>query len=139
MRGSPLFRALIAFAVLLSLGYPLWRLTRITNAVTAAPTVATAAGPKAIGLHLTFSVAPKSVSVRHLEKEVWREAAPALEMDRLIQLSYPAEGVDLQFHIEWPEEGSLAAMRVKFTDPAGDVHEKNVWGKGAVDAVLTFP
>jgi hypothetical protein len=139
MRGSPLFRALIAFAVLLSLGYPLWRLTRVSDAPTAALPTASVAGPKAIGLHLTFTLAPKSLAVRHLETEIWKETAPTLDMEREIQLVYPAEGVDLQFHIDWPEEGSLAALRVKFTDPAGDTHEKSIWGKGAVDAVLTVP
>ena len=139
MRGSPLFRALIAFAVILLLGYPLWRLTRVADAPPVAPAAAPISGPKAIGLHLTFTLAPKAVTVRHLEKEVWNETAPTLDMEREIQLVFPAEGVDLQFHIDWPEAGPLAALRVKFTDPAGDTHEKSIWGKGAVDAVLTFP
>lgn len=139
MRGSPLFRALIAFAVLLSLGYPLWRLTRVADAPTAPPPAAPVTAPKAIGLHLNFTLAPKSLAVRHLEKEVWKETAPTLDMEREVQLVYPAEGVDLQFHIDWPDEGSLAALRVTLTDPAGDTHEKSIWGKGAVDAVLTFP
>lgn len=139
MRGSPLVRALIAFAILLSLGYPLWRLTRAPDAAPAPPAVAVVTGPKVVGLHLTFTTAPKTVTVRHLEKDVWAETAPKAEMEREVQLVYPAEGVDLQFHIEWPDEGTLAALRVKFTDPAGDVHEKSIWGKGTVDAVLTFP
>ena len=139
MRGSPLLRALIAFAVILSLGYPLWRLTRVSNSAPVAPAPALPSGPKAIGLHLTFTLAPKVVTVRHLENDVWNETSPTLEMEREIQLAYPAEGVDLQFHVEWPEEGPLAALRVKLTDPAGDTHEKSIWGKGVVDAVLTFP
>jgi hypothetical protein len=47
--------------------------------------------------------------------------------------------VDLQFHIEWSDDAPLAAMRAKLTDPAGDNHEKSLWGKGVVDDVLTFP
>jgi hypothetical protein len=125
--------------VILSLGYPLWRLTRVADKAAMAPSAAPTSGPKAIGLHLTFTLAPKALIVRHLEKDVWSETAPTLDMEREIQLVYPAEGVDLQFHIDWPDEGPLAALRVKFTDPAGDTHEKSIWGKGAVDAVLTFP
>ena len=139
MRGSPLLRAAIALCVLLALGFPLWRLTQAAEAPRAQKQPAPAAVAKAIHLQLDFTLPPKKIQVMHLGKEVWSENAPAAEMERDLKLVYPDQGVDLQFHIEWPEDAPLAAMRAKLTDPAGDTHEKSLWGKGVVDDVLTFP
>ena len=141
MRGSPLARALLAFFAIALLGWPLWRLTRAqeTDAAPPPPKPAAHAIKKAIGLHLTFTTVPKSFSVRHLEEVVWTTTAPEADMQHDVSLDYPDEGVDLQFHIEWPDEGPPAAMRVQLTDPAGDTHDKSVWGKGSVDEVVTFP
>jgi len=33
----------------------------------------------------------------------------------------------------------LSAMRVLLTDPAGDTHDKSIWGKGTVDETVSFP
>jgi len=138
MRGSPLARAFFAFVIIALLGWPLWRLTH--SELAAAPPPAPAPEVrKAINLHLTFTTVPQSFTVRHLETDVWKEAAPAPDMEREISLAYPPEGVDLQFHVKWPDEVAVAAMLVQLTDPAGDTHEKSLWGKGVVDDVLTFP
>jgi hypothetical protein len=139
MRGSPLLRAAIALFVLLALGFPLWRLTRAAEAPQPKTQIAPAAEAKAIHLQLDFTLPPKKIQVLHLGKEVWSESAPASEIERDMPLVFPDQGVDLQFHIEWPEDAPLAAMRAKLTDPAGDTHEKSLWGKGVVDDVLTFP
>jgi hypothetical protein len=137
MRGSPLVRAFLAFILIGLMGWPLWVLTR-PEAV-AAPAPAAPVVKKAISLHLTFTTVPKSLTIGHLDTELWKETAPQADMERQVTLEYPAEGVDLQFHIEWPEDGPLSAVRVQLTDPAGDTHEKSVWGKGTVDEVVTFP
>lgn len=139
MRGSPLMRALLAFVLIAALGWPLWQLTR--PEVTAAPPEPNLAPTtaKTIGLHLTFTTVPRNLVIKHLENEVWRDPAPTAEMEREVTLAYPEEGVDLQFQIDWPEDGPLAAVRVQLTDPAGNTHEKSLWGKGTVSDVLTFP
>jgi hypothetical protein len=141
MRGSPLVRALLAFLAIGLLGWPLWQLTRPQDVEAAAPAPAPAALTikKAIHLHLTFTATPKSFVVRHLDEEIWKVDAPEAEMEHDVSIEYPDEGVDLQFHIEWPDDGPVAAARVQLTDPAGDPHEKSVWGKGIVDEVVTFP
>ena len=141
MRGSPLLRALLAFFFIGLMGWPLWQLTRPQKAVasTPVPNPSVPAAAKAIGLHLSFTAVPKSFVVRHLDKEVWKSTSPEADMEQQVTLDYPDEGVDLQFHVEWPDDGPLAALRVQLTDPAGDVHEKSLWGKGAVDEVVTFP
>jgi hypothetical protein len=138
MRGSPLLRALLAFLAILALGYPLRRLTVASEAPREQPK-AIVAEAKEIGLRLTFTLVPKSVKVLHLGKEVWGETAPSAELERTLKLTYPDEGIDLQFLVEWPAEAPLAAMRATLTDPAGDAHEKSVWGQGSVEEVVTFP
>ena len=138
MRGSPLLRALLAFLAILALGWPLRRLTTAADAPRAQPRAAVA-GAQEIGLRLTFTLVPKSVKVLHLGQEVWSETAPAAEMERTIELAYPNAGIDLVFQIEWPADAPLAAMRASLTDPAGDAHEKSVWGQGSVDEAVTFP
>ena len=82
---------------------------------------------------------PKRFVVTHLEKEVWAENAPQASMDHDLSIVYPEKGVDLVFHIEWGDEVTLSAARVRLTDPNGEAHEKSVFGKGTVDEVLTFP
>ncbi len=139
MRGSPLLRALLAFLVIAALGWPLWQLTRPTSGVASPPPEPAVTEAKAIGLQLAFTTLPKSFVVRHLEKDIWTENAPRSVMEQEIPLVFPDSGVDLVFHVEWPDDAPLAATRVRLTDPEGDVHEKSVWGQGTVDEVLTFP
>jgi hypothetical protein len=134
-----LVRALLAFLVILSLGWPLSRLTRGTAPTRTPAVAAPVLEKKEVRLQLAFPLVPKTVKVLHLGEIVWSESSPTAEMERAIAISYPAEGVDLHFQIEWPADTGLAAMRVRLIDPAGDTHEKSVWGKGAVDEVVTFP
>ena len=138
MRGSPLLRALLVFLAILALGWPLRRLTSASDAPREQPKTV-AAEAKEIGLRLAFTLAPKSVKVLHLGQEVWRESAPAAELEHTLKLAYPDAGIDLQFHIEWPADAPLAAMRARLTDPAGEAHVKSVWGQGSVEEVVTFP
>lgn len=139
MRGSPLIRALLAFFAIAMLGWPLWRLTSATVAVATPDSVAPVSEAKAIGLQLTFTAVPKSFVIRHLEKDIWSEAAPQAEAEREVTIPFPEKGVDLILKIEWPEGAPLAAVRLRLTDPAGDTHEKSVWGQGSTEEVLTFP
>lgn len=138
MRGSPLLRALLAFLAILALGWPLRRLTDASDAPREQPLAAVLA-EKEIGLRLTFTLPPRSVKVLHLGRELWSASAPTAEMERKLKLTFPAEGIDLQFQIEWPADAPLAAMRAMLTDPAGDVHEKSVWGTGSTNETVTFP
>lgn len=138
MRGSPLLRALLAFLAILSLGYPLHRLTRAPDDAVEAPAPASAA-PQEIALQLTFTTAPSKVRVVHLGKEIWSATLPPAEVHEKLSLAWPKEGIDLQFQVEFPTGAPLAALRVQLTDPAGEAHEKSLWGTGTIDDVLTFP
>ena len=138
MRGSPLIRAFIAFCLIAALGWPLWHITRPTQAV-AQVVEPPKTAEKDVAMQLDFTSVPKSFAVRYLEKDLWAESAPKASMKRKLKLAIPDEGVDLVFHIEWPEDGPMNAMRVQFTDPEGGKHEKSLWGQGTVDDTLTFP
>ena len=138
MRGSPLLRALLAFLAILSLGYPLHRLTRAAKDAGEAQAQATATAQE-ITLHLTFTTPPGKVRVVHFGKEVWSAASPPAEVTEKLALAWPKEGIDLQFQVEFPAGAPLAALRVQLTDPAGEAHEKSLWGTGTIDDVLTFP
>ena len=137
MRGSPLLRALCALVVIASLGYPLWRLTS-ASATAVPPSVAAETAVQTVNLRLAFTTRPTELEVLHLGTVIWSEAAPAAEFERQLQLPFPEEGIDLEFRFTWPESG-LAAARVELTDPNGEAHERTLWGKGAMNEVLTFP
>jgi hypothetical protein len=130
---------LLAFLVILSLAYPLRRLTSAGPAAPAAAKPLPVAGMQEIGLQLTFTTPPKSLKILHLGQEVWNDASPKPELERKLQLAYPKEGVDLRIQAEYREAAPLAAVRVRLTDPQGVVHEKTLWGPGSIDEVLTFP
>ena len=138
MRGSPLLRALIAFLVLLGLGFPLWRLTRESVLPEPIAIVSKELPAKDIELHLNFTTLPSACRIRHLGKEVWGTTAPTAEMEARLRIPYPEKGVDLQFELTWPVD-PLAALRVRLTDPEGETHERTVWGRGEVVEVRSFP
>ena len=137
MKGSPLLRALIAFVLIALAGVPLWKLTRLDGAV--AGPVQAAAAVAEVALQLTFSSAPKKFEVIHLGKVVWTQDAPGVQVEKMVPLQYPKEGVDVQFRVTWPAGAADAALRVKLTDPSGNEHDKTVWGRGEMEEVVTFP
>ena len=142
MRGSPLLRAFIAFVLIGLCGYPIWRLTQ-ARAVSPTQRSTEKRGDGGTKEHeaeirLTFTAPPNSVKVLHLGKEIFGQSAPDAEIERVLALRWPADGVDLRFQVEWPEAAGLAAMRVQVTGPDGEEHDQSVWGTGATDEVLTF-
>lgn len=137
MRGSPLFRALVAFGFILLLGLPLARMTRAAAVVAAV--VPHSESVREIRLALTFTVRPTSVRVRHLGKEIWTVQPAEMESEKTVSLLFPKEGVDLEFEAKFSDGAPLAAMRVRLTDPEGGEHEKTCWGRGEIDEVLSFP
>lgn len=138
MRGSPLLRAFIAFAAIALLGWPLWRLTHSGEA--ALPM--SAALPGAVTrakLELTFTAPPRKVTVAHLGRALFTAEALGSSLEREVEISWPKEGVDLHFTIDWPSDVALAAARVQVTGPDGRQHDRSIWSAGPADEVLTFP
>lgn len=138
MRGSPLQRAILTFLILLGLAPLLWQMTKPAPA--AVPVAVTApTGPVKLPLALAFTTAPKRVSVTYADKLVWQKDAPESREECELELVWPAEGGDLLFNVEWPEDAPLSAMRARLTLPSGSELERSLWGTGAVEKVLGFP
>jgi len=138
MRGSPLLRAAIAFAAIALLGWPLWRLTN-SDAAALPMGAALSTAATRVQFELTCTMPPRKVTVAHLGRALFTAEVPGTSLEREIELPWPQEGVDLHFTIEWPPDASLAAARVRVTDPDGREHEKSIWSAGPADEVLTFP
>ena len=139
MRGSPLFRALLAFLVLLALGLPLWQLTHERQPFHAPAVPVDGPSENDVSLQLDFTLLPRTVAVLHLGKEIWRPEPPQPELHAVLRIPWPAQGVDLRFQIDWPDEAPLAAARIRVISPDGTTHERTVWSKGPADEVLSFP
>jgi hypothetical protein len=139
MRGSPLARALIVFALLLCVAPALWKMT--TAGVAEAPRAIKASGTteQELPVELAFTTAPARVSIKHLGKQVWEKAAPETTEELTLRLPWPSEGGELQFAVEWPESAPLSAVRVRLTDPDRGEIERTIWGRGSKTAVLGFP
>src|SRR5689334_1185292 len=121
MRGSPLLRALLAFLAISLVGWPLARLTRPAAAAPAPSPTTTGTGPAAeplpatVHLALSFTTLPRRVTLWHSGKEIWSTDVTNAEMEHDLTLSWPREGVDLRFVIDWPTDAPLAAARVQIT------------------------
>jgi hypothetical protein len=141
MRGSPILRALIAFLILLALGFPLHRLLRASAgagpAVTETPREKAPAAAK-VQLQVNFTTAPAEFRVRSLGKEVWKESKPAEQIERSLTLAFPKEGIELQVEADWPA-GTRGAAQVRLSDPQGLEHVKYLFGEGSASDVLSFP
>ena len=137
MRGSPLFRALIAFAAFAALGWPLWRIThRTATAFSTSEAPPLAVEP--VQLAFDFTSPPRAVEVRHLGRKLWSVTNPGATARGVLELAWPKEGVDLQFEIDWPADAPLAAAQVKLTDPKGHEYVQSIWSRGPAIEVLTF-
>ena len=133
-------RAVIVFAALLALGPLLWKLTHSQGAPPVSERVTVQSpSPVHVSVLLTFSTLPKKVAILHLGREVWAKAQPGIEEAAAFDIPWPKEGVELRALVGWPEGSPPAAMRMRVTDPAGDKHDRSVWGRGAVDEVIVFP
>ncbi len=132
-----MLRALAAFLCIAVLGVPLWRLTR-TSAANGPPATREVAAMRAVHLALNFTSPPTSLRVRHLGRDIWVDAAPALALEKTVTIAWPREGVDLRFEVKFSADAPLSAMRVRLTGPAGEEHEQSAWGRGEIDEVLSF-
>ena len=124
-----MLRALLAFLVILSMGVPLWHLTRAQPDAAARSEEPLAPVARSVQLQVSFTQIPQSLRISHLGKEVLAVPTPEAESDFALDLAFPAEGVELVFNVAWAGD-ELAAMRVRLTDPAGREFERSAWGRG---------
>ena len=139
MRGSPLVRALVVFALLLCLAPVLWRMTHEEADARVETPVAEKVAEIELPMELAFTTVPKRVTINHLGKEVWAKENPEGSEEFTLILPWPKEGGELNFSIEWPENSPLSAMRAKLVDPEHGEMERSLWGRGTKTGVLEFP
>jgi len=138
VRGSPLLRACIAFALLLAFAIPLRWVTKTVPVPQAAPAVTEEIrGP--VTLHMQFTRPPHTVAVFHLGKEIWRGAPMQNEIEQRLLIPWPPEGIDLRLQIDWPEEPTFAAARIRLTAPDGTEYERSIWSRATADEIVSFP
>ena len=144
MRGSPLFRAVLTLVALLLVAWPVWRITHARAKPSAATPLtpelrtATAARPR---LALEFLPSPPlDFEVKYLGKSIWRGGGEISRSSPPLEISAPAEGVDLQVSAHWPAGLKNAAVRIRLTLPDGGTMERVAWTRDApsLDEVLTF-
>jgi hypothetical protein len=137
MRGSPIFRAVLAFLAILALA-PLVAKVASPPPRTGAIVAPVVASGK-IGMSLAFTAVPKGVTISHLGREVWKKAELEADEEFSLELPWPEQGGELVFRVEWPEGAPLSAMRVRLTTPQDVEIERSLWGAGPVESVLNFP
>lgn len=139
MRGSPLWRAIIAFLLIATTGIPLWKLTHRAEATSAAAPVPPAVESKTAQVEFTLTQPASQISIWHLGKRVWSGEALEGKADAELTIPWPAEGVDLRFVIEWPGDARTSAARVQLTAADGTEYDRSIWSPtGPADKVLTF-
>ncbi|MEI6712895.1 MAG: hypothetical protein WCO60_04035 [Verrucomicrobiota bacterium] len=142
MKGSPLVRAVVVFLVILSLGWPLYHLSKLEEQKVATAEAETkqqvSAEAQLLELELSFTREAKAFEIRHLGNVVWRKEAPGLQESTRLPIVFPKEGVELQIRAELEGSG-LSAIRCRLTTPQGDEYERSVWGDGNINAVIPFP
>jgi hypothetical protein len=137
MRGSPLIRAAIVFAVILLAGLPVWSLTHPQAAQRAVETQKIE--KQKLQMRLTFAHPPASIAVLYLGEIAWKETNPTASIEHTLNIEFPKEGVDLEIKAQWPANTPATAIRAQLTTPSGATFEKSVWGEGSLDEVVTFP
>jgi hypothetical protein len=139
MRGSPLVRALVVFALLLCLAPILWRMTHEEAGANVEAPVSEKVTAIELPIELAFTAAPKRVTINHLGKQVWTKDNPEASEEFTLTLPWPKEGGELNFSVEWPESSPRSAMRAKLVDPEHGEMERSLWGRGTKTGVLEFP
>lgn len=137
MSGSPLLRAAIVLAVLLSLLVPLRSFTAAREPVTVPPAAAETARESIVHLEIVSTKAPFAFEVKHLGEVVWKGDSLGESAEGDVKLPIPKEGIDLSVQVDWRVAGMAAArLTVSY---GNDSFERSLWGDGSVEDVLTFP
>jgi hypothetical protein len=140
MHGSPLLRTVVILVLLLAAGFPLWQMTHESAAASVIPAAAAPEAQSQVHLAVAFAQKPLRFSISYLGKPVWEsDLVTGLTAERDIPMSYPKEGVDLEYNVVWPPGTPLCAARLSVASNDNEPVEKTLWGTGQVDDVLSFP
>jgi hypothetical protein len=137
MRGSPMARAILTVIALLTLLFPLQRLTSHQSAPLLQPPAQSSTVKKKIHLELTSTTLPFKFQVTHGGRPIWsgQSTSPTIATDT--ELKFPLEGIDLVLDVSWPQDKETA-VRFALTPEGSDPIVKTVWGTMSASEVLTF-
>jgi hypothetical protein len=142
MRGSPLLRAVLTLVIMLTAAWPVWRVTHAKLPPTVAEPDAPASLPSDAKAQLTLDFLPApplEFDVKYLGRSIWRGGGRLTDSSPPLEIQFPPEGIDLQITAQWPAEMTNAAVRMRFTTPAGATIDRLAWTHGlAIDEVVTF-
>ena len=140
MHGSPLLRTISVIFLLLLAGIPLWRMTHEAAAESVIPAVVAPQAQTQVHLEAGFAPRPLRFEVSYLGKTIWQsELVTTDTVSKDIAMTYPKEGVDLQYKVVWPPGAQQCAARLSVAAGDAEPVERTLWGNGEVDDVLTFP
>jgi hypothetical protein len=115
----------------------------MTHESAAASVIPATAVPEArsqVHLAVAFAQKPLRFEISYLGKPIWQaEVVTTLTAEKDIAMTYPKEGVDLEYKVVWAPGTPLCAARLSVAPNDAEPVEKTLWGTGQVDDVLSFP
>jgi hypothetical protein len=140
MHGSPLLRTVTVLLLLLLAAIPLWRMTHEAAAASVIPAASAPEAQSQVHLAVAFAQKPLRFEISYLGKSIWQSGlVTSLTAEKDIPMSYPKEGVDLEYTVVWPPGTPLCAARLSVAPNDAEPVEKTLWGTGQIDDILSFP
>ena len=140
MHGSPLLRTVTVILLLLVAAIPLWRMTHEAAAASVIPVASAPEAQSVVHLAVAFAQKPLRFEISYLGKPVWQsDLVTSLTAEKDLVMTYPKEGVDLEYEVVWPPGTPLCAARLSVAANDAEPVEKTLWGTTQIDDVLSFP
>jgi len=140
MHGSPFLRTIAVILALLAAAIPLWRMTHEAAAASVIPATSAPETESRVHMAVAFAQKPLRFEIDYLGRPVWQsDLVTTLTAEKDIGMTYPKEGVDLEYKVVWPPGTPLCAARLSVAANDAEPVEKTLWGTGQVDDVLSFP
>jgi hypothetical protein len=138
MRGSPLLQLLGLAIALMLLGFPLHYITSAAPDQTPPVNVDTQTSDlRQLELKLVSSSVPYTFEIRYLGKPLWTGTGQRTTETKIVQIPFPAEGIDLGIDAHWTTPGKAALqLTVGSSDQPPLSH--TVWGDGKISDTVTF-
>ncbi len=130
-------RAILTVLALLTLLFPLQRLTSHQSAPLLQPPAQGSAVKKKIHLELTSTTIPFNFQITHGGKPIWGGESASTTIATDTDLKFPPEGIDLVLDVSWRQDKETA-VRLALTPEGSDTTAKTVWGTMSASEVLTF-
>jgi hypothetical protein len=130
-------RAILTVIALLTLLFPLQRLTSHQSTPLLPPPALNSNAKKKIHLELTSTTIPFKFQVNYGGNPIWSGESTSTTIATDTELKFPPEGIDLVLDVSW-SQGKETAVRFALTPEGLDTMVKTLWGTMNASEVLTF-